>query len=134
MRRKAKTNEPNLLGRLSANFLAALEADFAENGVAVISQLRQKSPEKYAEIASRLIAAAEPPTSLEDYSRCQSVEDVGRQLLMQMGADESLITPAMVARAVRANERLVGELSAIIADASAGVFAADEDKYVELNS
>jgi hypothetical protein len=117
MMRKPKSSEPSLRDKLSADFLIAFQSDFAENGAAVISRLREKSPEKYAEIASRLIAAAEPPTSLEDYSRCKTVEDVGKQLLLQMGADESRISDWMIQAAVEANGQLVDRLATIIADA-----------------
>jgi hypothetical protein len=58
--RKPKASEPSLRDKLSQNFLSAFESDFKQNGVAAIESLRQKSPEKYAEIAARLIAATEP--------------------------------------------------------------------------
>jgi hypothetical protein len=60
--RKTKAAEPSLRDLLSQNFLKAFERDFAEKDqrVAAIKALGEKSPEKYAEIAARLIAATEP--------------------------------------------------------------------------
>jgi hypothetical protein len=52
--RKLKPEEPSLRAKLSTAFLEAFERDFAANGVAVIEALRNKSPDKYAEIAARL--------------------------------------------------------------------------------
>jgi hypothetical protein len=69
MARKAKTAEPSLRDKLSAAFLEAFEADFAENGIAAIQQLRAKSPEKYREISARLIAATEPQQNGFDNSQ-----------------------------------------------------------------
>jgi hypothetical protein len=76
-RKQSKAAEPSLRDKLSAAFLQAIESDFAANGAAVIQDLRVKSPEKYAEIAARLIATTEPaakqdnkPKSTYEYAGC----------------------------------------------------------------
>jgi hypothetical protein len=65
MKRAAKKpgEQPSLIDKLGDAFVKAFEADFQVHGVEVIEQLRQKAPEKYAEIATKLIAAAEKPAS-----------------------------------------------------------------------
>jgi hypothetical protein len=104
--------QPSLRDRLSANFLAAFEADFAANGVAAIEQLRQKSPEKYAEIAARLMVNNEPKP--DDFKQCKSMEEIARKLLKSSGVeDEDRITPAMIQAAIEANNRFVDELKRI---------------------
>jgi hypothetical protein len=59
---KVRKQKGSLRDRLSADYLKAFQEDFAANGVAAIKSLRQESPAKYAEIASRLIAATTEPT------------------------------------------------------------------------
>jgi len=43
--RKPPKSQSSLRERLSANFLAAFEADFQTHGVSVIEKLRENSPE-----------------------------------------------------------------------------------------
>lgn len=111
--RKPKATEPSLRDRLSANFLAAFQADFEANGVAVIEQLRLKSPEKYAELGAKLIAAAEPPTEGVDFSKAKSMQDIGRGLLKQVGLDDP--TDAQIEAAIVANDNLIDTLTTIAA-------------------
>src|SRR5262249_35176075 len=112
---KPKPNEPSLRDKLSANFLRAFESDFETNGVDVIKQLREKSPEKYADIASRLIAASEPKP--DGYEQCQSLREIGIKLLKNVGCNEFDITEAMVADAMAANEAFIERLEQIKAEA-----------------
>jgi len=95
--KKQKPAEPSLRDKLSQNFLRAFETDFDTHGVEVIKQLRQKSPEKYAEIAAKLIAAIEPRG--EGFDSCRSKEELGRALLESVGANEYEITEDMIAEA-----------------------------------
>jgi hypothetical protein len=111
--RMTKHAEPSLRGKLSEHFLSALQADFEINGAEVIAQLRLKSPEKYAEIAARLIAATEP--SAKKGAEPNSVRDIGREMLMQVGVSEYDITDDMIEQALAANDRLVAELQTIAA-------------------
>jgi len=113
--RKPKTNEPSLRDKLSHNFLRAFESDFETHGVNVIEQLREKSPEKYAEIASKLIATTEPKA--DGFEQCKDMESIGRRLLRSVGLeDEDAATPAMVQAALDAQDRMISELAKIIED------------------
>src|SRR5262249_35044033 len=94
------------------NFLRDFEADFAENGAAVIAELRTKSPEKYAEIASRLIAATEPPNP-NDLSQAKSLFEVARMLLQGVGLHDP--SDQQIEAAMAANNRLMCELEQIAA-------------------
>src|SRR5262249_18905643 len=58
--RKPKTNEPSPRDKLAAGFLKAFESDFEAHGVDVIERLREKHPDRYADLAARLIATTEP--------------------------------------------------------------------------
>jgi hypothetical protein len=108
---QSKANKPSLRDKLSANFLAAFESDFAENGVAAIEQLRLKSPEKYSEIAARLIAAVEPKP--DGFAECKSMPDVARKLLKSVGCDEALVSDQMIEEALAANDAFIARLQAI---------------------
>src|SRR5262245_11964091 len=111
MKRKSKANEPSLRDRLSAKFLQDFEADFQEHGTDVIQQLREKHPDKYAAIATQLIASAEPPSGVFD--KAKSMEDIGRGLLAQVGLTDPSET--QIQMAIAANDRFVAELEQIVA-------------------
>lgn len=105
------SSPPSLRERRSANFLAAFEADFQTHGVSVIEKLRENSPEKYAELGAKLIAASEPEP--EGFESCQSMEEVGRKLLQSVGVDEFAITDGMIEAAIALQDRFTDELSRI---------------------
>src|SRR5215468_4865008 len=109
--RKPKANEPSLRDKLSANFMKAFESDFETHGVEVIEQLRLKSPEKYAEIAAKLIAAVDPKS--EGFEDCKDMESIGRRLLKQVGCDEYECTAEMIEQAIAAQDVLIAKLQAI---------------------
>jgi hypothetical protein len=111
--RKSKTADPSLRDKLGENFLREFQSDFEVNGAEVIAQLRLKSPEKYAEIAARLIAATEP--SAKKGAEPNSVRDIGQEMLMQVGCNEYDITDDMIEQALAANDRLFKELETIAA-------------------
>src|SRR4051794_25237421 len=104
---------PNLRDKLSQAFLTAFDADFNEHGVDVIQQLRLKDPVRYAELAGRLIMAVEQPPDPNDYSRCQTQEDIVRKLLAQVGVNEDAMTPDMLRQAEDANSEFVNRLIVI---------------------
>ena len=109
---KPKAQEPSLRDKLSANFLAAFEADFATNGAAVIEQLRQKSPEKYSEIAARLIATSEPKP--DGFNTCRTMDELARKLLQSVGVDNTdAITPSMIEATTEAHDAFVARLGEI---------------------
>jgi hypothetical protein len=114
--RKPKPTEPSLRDKLSASFMKAFEADFQTYGAEVIEQLREKHPDRYVEVAARLIATLEPKS--DSWDDCQSWEDMGNKLLRSAGVeDPDRITPDMIARALEANNRFVDELAQIAQEA-----------------
>jgi|SRR5262245_29908929 len=112
---KAKPDEPSLRDKLSANFLAAFEADFAAEGVAAIKALREKSPEKYSEIAARLIAAAAEQQPTNEWAACKSSQDIGLKLLENVGADPTAVTAEQIDQALAAQDVFMSALSEIAA-------------------
>jgi hypothetical protein len=114
MARKPKFKGPSLRDKLGTNFLRDFEADFAANGKAVIGALRAESPAKYAEIASRLIATAEPEPE-GGFAACKSTRDIARELLRQAGMPPDNITEEMIDLAWEANNRLMDSLATIVA-------------------
>src|SRR5262245_63768056 len=115
MKLKTNANEPSLRDRLSAAYLEAFEADFAANGVSVIEQLRAKDPAKYAEIASRLIAATEPRPNPDSIANADSLPDLGRRLLKGVGMAEDAISESAIEEALAANSRFITALEEIAA-------------------
>jgi hypothetical protein len=113
--RKSKIAEPSVRDKLGGTFLRAFQSDFEANGVDVIVRLREKYPERYAELAAKLIADTEPPSEQDAFGQCKSTQDVGRQLLLQVGAEEDAIAPEMIEQALEAYDRLIETLTAIAA-------------------
>jgi len=109
--KKLKGNEPSLRDKLSQSFMKAFESDFETHGVEVIEQLRQKSPEKYAEIAAKLIAAIEPKA--DGFDDCNDMESIGRKRLRQVGVPEYDATAEMVQEALAAQDIFIAKLQAI---------------------
>jgi hypothetical protein len=109
---KQKSAEPSLRDKLSENVLRAIEADFAENGVAAVELLRQKSPEKYCEIATRLIAATEPKSD-NGFEQCNSMQELGARLLARVGLNPDAATPEMIEAAIAAQDDFIARLEAI---------------------
>lgn len=106
-----KPNEPSLRDKLSENFLRAFESDFENHGVEAIEQLRQKSPEKYSEIAARLIAVIEPKSN--GFEQCNTHEEIGRKLLENAGMPPDAITSEMIEQAIEAQNALVQRIDEI---------------------
>src|SRR5262249_43202620 len=109
--RKPKAAEPSLRDKLSEAFLKAFEGDFEVNGVEVIKQLRLKSPEKYAEIASRLIAATEPHA--DDFTSAKNPHELGFRLLKSVGARDLDIAESMIEAALAAQDIFIAALQDI---------------------
>jgi hypothetical protein len=116
--KKPKGNEPSLRDKLSQNFLKAFESDFEANGVEAIEKLRMENPAKYAEIASRLIAATEPKA--EGFKACENMHEIGFKLLQQAGISEFDITEAMIQDAIAANDAFIARLQEIADQAPQG--------------
>jgi hypothetical protein len=109
--RKAKTTEPSLRELLSQNVLETLVADARVHITSVIEKLRERAPEKYAELAVRAMAAAEPKP--EGFESCQSMDEIGRKLLKTVGVDEYAVTDDMIKAAIEANDVFIARLEAI---------------------
>ena len=110
--RKPKPTAPNLREKLSANLLRALEEDFAANGVAALEKMRLASPERYCELAAKLIAQSEPPDP-NDVNNAKSSEDLMRYALAKMGIANP--SEQQLEMAVAANTRFMSELEMIAA-------------------
>jgi hypothetical protein len=113
MARKPKTAEPSLRAKLSAAFLEAFEADFAAHGVNVIEKLRERSPEKYAELAGKLIMTTEPPQ--DGFESAQTIQELGLKLLKSVGCPEGAATDDMIAQAIERHDQYVADLTQIAA-------------------
>jgi hypothetical protein len=108
----SKDNKPDLRHKLTADFVAALQADWDLHGQEIIQALRTKAPTKYAEIISRF-AVPDPLPDPEGFSACQSMEDIGRKLLESVGLHEDAITNAMVEQAIECHANLIEQLEQI---------------------
>ena len=104
---------PSTRDKLSSAFVDALEKDWAEHGIEVIQQIRLDNPVKYGELIARLIPMDANLVSTNNFSHCKSMEDIGRQLLLQVGVEEIAITPSMIQAAIAANDDLVARLEQI---------------------
>jgi hypothetical protein len=111
MARKSKSGSPSLRQRLSAAFLEALTDDFAVNGAAVIEKMRQTHPERYAELAGKLIMSAEPEQKAEGLAAANSMHEVGARLLQQVGVIEP--TDEQIEQAIEANDKFISALEQI---------------------
>jgi hypothetical protein len=111
MKPRKPKSEPSVRDKLAQGFVEAFQADFEENGKAVIEALRNKSPDKYTEIAARLIAATEPQSQTDGIAGANSSEDIGRRLLQSIGVAEP--TDEQVEEAIMANNRFVEQLEGI---------------------
>ena|SRR5262249_54381662 len=97
--------------RLSADFLQSFAEDFALNGVEVIKALREKSPERYAELAGKLIMQAQEPDGELDFNSCQNMQDIGEKLLRTVGLEQP--TKRQVAAVIKAHDQFVAKLERI---------------------
>src|SRR5262252_1897091 len=121
MKPKRKAIEPSLREKLSQSFLEALEADFRLHGKGILEQMRQTHPERYAELAGKLIMSAEP-LAKNDFASANSMEELGTRLLEAVGISRDIITPAMIADAIAAQESFNKRLEEI---AEAGGYKQD---------
>jgi hypothetical protein len=109
--RKPKTSEPSLRDKLSERFVFALESDFETHQSEVIKSLREKHIDRYADLIVRLIAAREPEQKPEGFAAANSLHDVGRRLLQQVGLPEPL--DEQIAQAIEENDKFISALEAI---------------------
>jgi hypothetical protein len=118
-RRPQKPDEPSLLDQLSGP-LRDFVQDFKTHGKSVLEKVREKSPEKYLELSTKLaslVAALKPPQNAIEQAR--TLEDIGIALLKDVGCSEENITDAMISEAVELNNALVTGLEQIRDDNNA---------------
>jgi hypothetical protein len=82
---KARKAKGSLRERLSQKFLEALEADFKVHGAIALEKMRESHPERYAELAGKLIMTTAEPDGPMDFSKCNTMEDIGLKLLQSTG-------------------------------------------------
>jgi hypothetical protein len=111
-RKASKASGNDLRQKLTGDFVTALQADWQMHGPEIIEALRTQNPVKYAEIVSRL-AVPEPMAAPDDFSQCQSLFDMGKKLLAQVGVPADAINDTMIEQAVEANEAFVDRLEMI---------------------
>jgi hypothetical protein len=112
MKRKTKTGEPSLRERLSKKFLEALEEDFQVHGVSILEKMRQSSPERYCELAAKMImSSVEPQKELQGLAAATSSYEVGRIQLQQLGLAEP--SDEQIEQAVAATDAFIAQLEAI---------------------
>ena len=111
--KKPKPTEPSALDKLSASFVKAFQNDFENFGIEAIEKLREQNPAKYAEIASRLIAATEPKP--EGFEGARNMHDVAIALLKSVGFNDP--DDNSIQQAIEANDQFINALQAIRAAA-----------------
>jgi hypothetical protein len=115
--KKPKLNEPSLLQKLNEP-LRDFVADFKLHGKSALEQVRERSPEKYLELSTKLlplVAALNP--GADDFSDCQNMQDVGVKLLRSVGFSEP--DDASIQAAIALNDKFIDDLQAIFRNAAA---------------
>ena len=69
-----KSDRVDLRQKLTADFVAALQADWGEHGKEIIEALRTRAPTKYAEILSPFMTP-EPVPAPGGFGQCPTMED-----------------------------------------------------------
>src|SRR5262249_44171622 len=118
-RRPQKPDEPSLLDQLSGP-LRDFVQDFKMHGKSVLEKVRERSPEKYLELSTKLaglVAALKPKQN--EIEQANSNEDIAISLLKSAGCSEENITDAMIAEAIELNNTFVTGLEQIRDDNNA---------------
>jgi hypothetical protein len=105
MARKTKSGEPSLRKKLSQKFLQALQEDFELYGKTVLEKMRETHPERYAELAAKMIMTAEPQ---QNPTGANSMQEIGMRLLQSIGVIEP--TDSQIEAAIEANDRFIEQL------------------------
>jgi hypothetical protein len=94
--------------------LKDIVADFKENGAAALESVRARNPEKYLELATKLlplIVQLNPAGS--DFSGRRSMQDSSTKLLLSVGITDP--TDEQIADAIKANDDFIKRLQGISA-------------------
>ena len=92
--------------------------DFKTHGKTVLEQVRERNPEKYLELSTKLaglVAMIKPQPS--DMSKARTHEEIAIATLKAIGMEEEDITPNMIVEAIQANNNFLARLEAIRDDA-----------------
>jgi len=112
---KPKPTKASLVEELSEP-LRDFVSDFKLHGKSALEQVRERSPEKYLELSTKLlplVAALNPGAS--NFSDAQSQSEIAFRLLRSMGVSEFDISEQMVQDAIEANDTFVATLKNIAA-------------------
>jgi hypothetical protein len=109
--RKPKSQQ-GLLQELSKP-LRDFVADFKQHGKSALEQVRERSPEKYLELSTKLLplVMAFNPT-VSDFAS-KTPEETGAALLKTVGLEEDLMTPALIQEAIKVRDEFLDALQAI---------------------
>jgi hypothetical protein len=129
--RKSKSVEPSLREKLSKKFLEALEADFQAYGSSVLERMRESHPERYAELAAKMIMTAEPAQQAEGLAAAKNMHEFACIQLRQIGLPEP--TDEQIEEAVKANDWFLEQLEAIKNRAQFGALDNGNRELGELN-
>jgi hypothetical protein len=107
-----KPPELSARDKLSSSFIKALQKDWAENGVAVIEQIRREQPVRYGELIAKLVPVQiDPPAS--PYAEAKTSRDLCRLVLEQNGVPEWCVTDEAIERIHAASQALSDEIESI---------------------
>jgi hypothetical protein len=101
---------------LSNDFVRALAEDWKEHGAATIADVREKTPDRYCELVAKVVPKEMligSDRSSGDYTACETMADIGRALLRQVGLPAAAITSHMADQAAEANAVLIDRLEVI---------------------
>jgi hypothetical protein len=111
--RKAKPTEPLLIDELNQP-LRDIVNDIKAHGLDALQTVREKSPEKYLELATKLLPlVAQLNPAQSELAECKSVGDLGVQLLKSVGLTEDQMDGDLIAEAVAANDAFIQRLEEI---------------------
>jgi hypothetical protein len=115
---KPKTKPKELSPKLTAGFVADLQAAWGEHGKEILDKLRADAPTKFAEILGRLAVAERlSPTETIDFNQAKSMAEIGVKLLQSIGFSEP--DENSIQAAIKANNDFIAKLEAIRDCASA---------------
>jgi hypothetical protein len=112
MAKRTKLDEIDIRRDLTTSFIARLRDKWLQVGDQVLEELAAKQPEKFALLVAQVVPREMLLTGGKgDFSECQSMNEIGRKLLEQVGLTEPRLD--QIERAVEANDSFVIQLQTI---------------------
>jgi hypothetical protein len=109
--------EASLIDQLSAP-LRSFVTDFKAHGANTLELVRERNPEKYVELSTKLIALiATLKSEPSGFHNTKSMADIGRELLKSVGCDEDWMTDGVIEEVIKENDIFIAKLEAIRAKA-----------------